>query len=753
MKKNNNKKKIFKTLFVIACIMIGISVLALSIFFGELYFGGDQPDMAQLGKIHYSLNVYDNENQVIFDNKSQEYVDYEQIPQLLSDAFIAVEDKRFYSHHGVDYVRVAGALISNIKGNRTQGASTITQQLVKNTYLSSEQTFSRKFKEMQTAIKLEKQLSKEQILEYYLNMLYFGSGEYGVKNASRRFFDKELSELNALECAMLAGIIKSPTKYNPINNYDNSIARARVVLKLMSEQNKISENIYNDYKNSDIVIKNTIIENTFDKNYLNSTIHEACKLLSLDEKNVLNSGYNVYTYFDANSQNTLSSIISNSDYYQDQSTGGIGIICDNSNYGIKAFASNRNIDNLYEFKRQVGSTIKPLACYAPALDQGLISPNDKILDEPTSFGNYSPSNYKDKYYGWTSINDCVANSLNIASVKVMQQVGCQTSADYLQKMNISIAEEDKNLALALGGMTYGMNMIELLGGYATLANYGLYKTPSFIRKITDSNGKVVYDAENTVLTRVFDEQSSYLMTDMLLNCSKNGTAKKLKNLDFDIACKTGTVSMENKAFNSDIFAVGYTTADTMLFWQGNTAMDSSQTGGGATTLMLKNFANAYYTDTYPTNFSIPTGIEELNIDKFSYENLNQIVLASQNAPQKSVIKGKFSQKCLPTNKDTTYDRMSIDDISFNQSSDSVTINFEYNPKLGYKIYKRDFAKGEYLIQDIKSNSGQANIEIGIDKFFGNRITVIPYYIDDNNLAIIGTPYKYYSNSLISGLYS
>ncbi|MDE7079710.1 MAG: transglycosylase domain-containing protein [Clostridia bacterium] len=752
MKKNNKSKKVFKTLFIIAGIMIAISVIALSIFFGELYFGGDQPDMDLLGKTQYSLSVYDSQNQIILDKKDQEYVDYSQIPQLLSDAFIAVEDKRFYSHHGIDYIRIAGAMLSNIKGNRTQGASTITQQLVKNTYLSSEQTFSRKFKEMQTAIKLEKQLSKEQILEYYLNMLYFGSGEYGVKNASKRFFDKEPIELNALECAMLAGIVKSPTKYNPINNYDHSIARARIVLKLMLEQNKISQKIYDSYINEEIVIKNTIIKNTLDKNYLNSAILEASTLLSTTEKNIRGSGYNIYTFYDDESQQKLSSIVSTPDYYQDNSTGGIGIICDNSNYGIKAFSSNRNI-NVYDFRRQVGSTIKPLACYAPALDQGLICPSEKILDEPTAFGDYSPSNYKDRYYGWTSVSDCVANSLNIASVKVMQQVGCQTSVDYLQKMNINIVDEDKNLALALGGMTYGMNMIELLGGYATLANYGLYKTPSFIRKITDKDGKVIYDADNSVVTRVFDEQSSYLMTDMLVNCSKNGTAKKLKNLNFEIACKTGTVSMEDKSFNSDIFAVGYTSSDTILFWQGDNALDSAQTGGGATTLMLKNFVLSYYSDTYPANFRVPNGIEELNIDKFSYNNLNKIVLASQNAPQSSVLVEKFSQKCLPTEKDTTYDRIAIDDIKFDQTSDKVIINFAYNPKLGYKIYKRDFAKGEYLIEDIKSSNGQASIQVDIDKLFGNKITVIPYYVDDNNMEIIGAPYKYYSNSLISGIFS
>ena len=192
MKKNNRNmaKKVFKSMAAVSMIMMIISLLALSIFFGMLYFGGENPDMSKLKSTQSSLTVLDNDNNIISDVKTDKYVDYEQIPQLLSDAFVAVEDKRFYTHHGIDYVRIAGAMLNNLKGNRTQGASTITQQLVKNTYYSNEQTFSRKFKEMQGAIKLEKALSKDEIMEYYLNMLYFGSGEYGVKNASLRFFDK-----------------------------------------------------------------------------------------------------------------------------------------------------------------------------------------------------------------------------------------------------------------------------------------------------------------------------------------------------------------------------------------------------------------------------------------------------------------------------------------------------------------------------------------------------------------------------------
>ncbi len=751
MKKNNKKRKVFKIFFILAGIMIAIATLSLSAFFGLLYLGGDDPDMNMLNNSKQSVKIYDNDDRSMIDDEDQDYIDGSQIPKLLSDAFVAVEDKRFYSHHGVDYVRIAGAAINNLRGNRTQGASTITQQLVKNTYLSSEQTFSRKFKEMQTAIKLEKRLSKDQIMEYYLNMLYFGSGEYGVKNASLRFFGKEPVELNALECAMLAGIVKSPTKYNPINNYDNSIARARIVLSLMRDQNKIDDNIYNNYKNGDIIIQNTLIDNTSDKIYLNSAIYEAAQILNINEKMLRNSAYRIYTYYDADTQNRLLSTVLDKEYYGDSATGGIGLVCDNQSRGIKAFATNRNI-NIFEFKRQVGSTIKPLACYAPALDQGIINPYEKILDEPMSFGDYSPSNYKDQYYGWTSVSDCVSKSLNIPSIKIMQQLGCKTSADYLGKMNIPITEGDQNLALALGGMTYGMSMTDLLGGYATLANYGSYKRPTFIKKILDRDGNLVYDSEKTVEIRVFDEQSSYLMTDMLRNCSKSGTAKKLNTLNFDIACKTGTVSLSNKSFNSDIYSIGYTANDTMLFWQGDSPMDASHTGGGPTTLMLKNFASRQYASKSPEDFYIPNGIEEINIDKFSYENLNKIVIASKSAPKSTVISGIFSQKCIPTDKDTTYDRIAIDDIKFDQSGGNLTISFEYNPKLRYKVYKRDFAKGEYLLEDIKNTSGQANIQIGIDGFFGNKITVIPYYIDDDNREIIGNPQKYYTNSLISGLY-
>nr|MDE5756889.1 hypothetical protein [Clostridia bacterium] len=513
----------------------------------------------------------------------------------------------------------------------------------------------------------------------------------------------------------------------------------------------ITEDIYNSYKNSDIIIKNALIENNQAKIYLNNTKYEACKILNIDEKELLFNGYKISTFYDPSTQKLLSSSIFNDSYYSStaDNPSGIGIVCDNNTLGIKALSSRENV-NIFEFKRQAGSTIKPLACYAPALDQGIISPYTKVLDEPTTFDNYSPSNFKDIYYGWTSVSDCVEKSLNVPSVKVLQQLGPSTSRNYLSKMNIITDEQDNNLALALGGTTYGISMLDLLGGYSTLSNGGLYSAPTFIKTITDRDGNIVYDYKNTISTRVFDEQSAYLMTNMLINTAKNGTAKKLSNQNYQIACKTGTVSMENKKFNSDIYSVGYTSQDTFLFWQGG-MLPSEQTGGGATTLMFKNFLDNYY-DMPPQDFAIPNGIVQANIDKYAYDHANEVILASQNAPKSSVINCVFSEKCIPKEVDHTYDRPAVDDAQFEQNMSNVSIKFSLNPKLCYKIYKRDFIKGETLEYDIKNSFGDADYQIDVDSFWGNTITVVPYYIDDDSNEIIGTPSKYNSYSIISKLH-
>lgn len=750
MKKNNTDKKRLSTLskvfltFVLTAFVL--TTLSAGIFFAVLYLGGEQPDLTVLDNAAAPISVYDKEYKPVKSESDSDYADISQIPLLLRNAFVAVEDKRFYSHNGIDYKRILGALINNAKGERTQGASTITQQLVKNVYLSSEQTFERKFKEMQLALKLEKKLSKEEILEKYLNMLYFGSGEYGIKNAARRFFGKNMTSLNALECAMLAGIVKSPTKYNPINYYENSIERARLVLRLMREQNYIDEETYINLKNQDITIKNALIEKNIEDYYLQTALSEASSILNTDENAMRNQGLKIYTFYSPSTQKALSSTVFDDAYYESGEVNSLALVCDNYSRGISAAASRYDAD-IFGYSRQVGSAIKPLACYAPALDQGLIAPFSNVLDEPTDFGNYSPSNYKDIYYGWTSVEQAVSKSMNIPAVKIMQSLSVATSKDYLSKMGINTADEDDNLALALGGTTYGISMLDLLGGYTVLANYGAYKKPTFIRKITDADGNILYNSEDVVATRVFDQQSGYLMTSMLQECAKTGTGKKLADCKFQIACKTGTVSMQDKRFNSDIYCMSYTSSDTFLFWQGGTAMSSDNTGGGATALMTKNFLAKYYADVTPIDFPIPQGVEEVYLDKYAYDNQHTSVIASEHAPYYAKIKVLVSEKCMPVKKDRTFDNITVNDVEFMQKDGGVSLSFEYNPRLSYKIYKRTFGDGEKLIYDLKQKSGKAQFNLDFDSFLGAKVTVIPYYTDDNGKEIIGSPSKYYGGFL------
>ena len=232
------------------------------------------------------------------------------IPDHLKNAFVALEDKRFYEHRGVDYIRILGATVANLKsGSKAQGGSTITQQIVKNAFLSGEKSFSRKLREARLAVSLERRMTKDEILETYLNMLYFGSGEYGVKNAARRFFGCEVEDLTIAQSAMLAGIVKSPTKYNPINHFDNAFARSRLVLGLMLEQDMITKAEYDEATGENIAIVDDKSAYEFDKTYVVNALGEACSILGIDEKELRVRGYKLYTFLDLSLQSALKNII------------------------------------------------------------------------------------------------------------------------------------------------------------------------------------------------------------------------------------------------------------------------------------------------------------------------------------------------------------------------------------------------------------------------------------------------------------
>ena len=282
-KEKGRKSAWKKVMLAVIIIPVLIAIIALCAGMIILHTGDEEIDEGKLNFTSANLKITDNSGQYVdLPEKYDKFATSEEIPDILKKAFVALEDKRFYIHHGVDYLRVAKAAVNNIAaGGIKEGASTITQQLIKNTHLTAEKSFKRKLTEARLALKLEKQYSKDEILTMYLNMLYFGSGEYGVKNAAYRFFGKELSELNTAECAMLTGIVKSPTKYNPINNYYNSMERTDLVLNVMCKEGVISEYERDKAKNTDIIIKNQVFKNNSAFYFLEYSIKECCEIMNI----------------------------------------------------------------------------------------------------------------------------------------------------------------------------------------------------------------------------------------------------------------------------------------------------------------------------------------------------------------------------------------------------------------------------------------------------------------------------------------
>lgn len=742
--KARTKNIIKKTTIAILITILVLSTILISTLALYLYVGNDDVDFSKLDSHTGFAQIYDKDG-VLCNSQSHNFIaTYDEIPANLVNAFVAIEDKRFFNHHGLDYKRIGGAILNNIKGNRLQGASTITQQLIKNTMLTSEQSYNRKLKEAKLAIKLERTLSKQDILVKYLNVLYFGSGQYGVKNAAKRFFNKDLDMLNVSECAMLAGIVKSPTKYNPINNYDNAIARTQLVLNCMTEQGYITPN---SYKSDQIIINNDLNENNIYSNYVENALFEVASILSTDVEQLVYQGVKIYTYLDPAKQNFLYQTIQDDRYYSDfSSTDCSAIILDNTSSAIEAYYGKVS-HNLATFKRQPASTIKPLIAYAPAIDMGYAHPMTMVKDVKRDFDGYSPSNYHDVYLGWTSLKDALKYSQNVPAVELLDIVGVNNAKDYATKMDFNFDPKDDNLSLALGGMTYGTTLTQLVGGYATLARGGSYSRPTMIKSIR--LGEQSLYTHSPLFTQVFDTTTSYFLTDMLLDTAKSGTGKKLSTLGFDVACKTGTSAHNDHKYNTDAYCIAYTKGHTVLCWMGGTndkPLDGNVTGGGQPTLMTKSILSSIYSFAKPEPFDKPSGLVVKNIDKYSYDNDHAIVLSGQNAPKSQVIAVEFAQKHLPTTMDTSYEDLSIKDFDCQVQKEKISVSFTANPRLRYALYYRNMVSDEVLLQDVSAQNGKTTITIDRStksSLFGEKYTLIAYYFDDRGIKIIGKPETVY----------
>lgn len=570
--------------------------------------------------------------QTLYASENRVWVDRKDIPKNLINATVAIEDKRFWSHSGVDWKRTAAAVKYMLTGQSIQGGSTITQQLIKNLTGNNETTVRRKVLEIFEAIEFDRTHTKEDTIEWYLNAIYLGHGCYGVSTASQKYFGKSVSDLSLAQCASLISITNNPSKYDPYSQPKQNLERRNLVLDQMYEQGYITKSARDDAKQE--ALKCVYGTNTGSKDktgsgsqfyswYTDSVIDEVIadleKQYGYDETTATNliysGGLQIYSCLDPNVQKQVDAVYTDSSNFSPYASrrgqalrSGITVV-NNSTGAVVALAGgvgekdgNRIWNCATKTLRPPGSSIKPIAVYAPAIEAGLILPSTAEDDSPfsqNSDGTLWPVNDEGYYSGLTDVDTAVQDSLNTVSVKVLDTLGLKKSYNFLTKQfgittlvdnyetSTGAIKSDLNYApLALGGLTKGLSTLELASAYAAFPRNGVYSAPYLYTVVTDSNGKVVLSKGNYSIKKDSDKDpatingqpdrktilstsTAYYMNEMLQHVVTNGTGKLAKLNGMSAAGKTGTTTDDH-----DRWFAGYTPYYTAAIWTGYDSPES-----------------------------------------------------------------------------------------------------------------------------------------------------------------------------------
>ena len=547
-----------------------------------------RPNLAEDLTPSASSQIYDiNGNEItnIHATENRMPVKIAKIPKDLQNAFIAVEDARFYEHAGIDPRGILRALWANILGGEvSEGGSTITQQLAKNAYLTPERTIKRKIQEMFLALQLEREYTKQEILEFYLNQIYFGQGAYGVEAAAKTYFGKDVSALTLNECAMLAGIPKSPNYYSPFNNLEAARARRATVLEQMAKYHYISDSEASRLKKEDLKLARPQAGGVTEAAYfIDYVVQGLIDKYGADA--VYKSGLKIYTTIDMDMQRAAEAAMKMLPTFETDKNGlaqpqGALVAIDPHTGQIKAMVGGRGTDQFNRAtmaERQPGSAFKPFV-FAAALENRF-TPNTIIEDSPIMVGDWEPMNYNRNFNGKVTLRYVAEQSLNVPTVKIAQKIGMDKPIYYAQEMGVSTfvldgPTNDRGLATSLGGLTRGVTPLELTSAYGTFANQGIHVEPTAIIKVLDRNGKVLEQAKPKQ-KNVISEASANDLTSMLQGVIARGTGTGAA-IDRPAAGKTGTTSDY-----CDAWFVGYTTDLVAGVWIGcddNSDLDG-MTGG------------------------------------------------------------------------------------------------------------------------------------------------------------------------------
>ena len=579
-------------------------IVALSVFLAAsvyLVYVAKKTDVSGLrSALQQSTEVYDDRNQkagFLYSQKGT-WVAEDAVSKNMTDAVLSSEDRNFYHEYGFSIKglgRAAYLLVKNKVTGRNYisgGGSTLTQQLVKNAFLSQEQTFSRKAKEIFIAMQVENEYSKGDILTMYLNNAYFGNGVWGVEDAAQKYFGVHASQLTVPQAATLTGMLSNPAQFNPIDNPQNSRQKRNVVLQTMVANKKISQSQADDYKESGMVLNDTYEYKSGYKYpyYFDAVIDEAINDYGLTETEIMNKGYKIYTSLDQNQQAQMQAAFANPNLFpQDASDGTTSqagsIAIDPKTGGVNAVVGGRSGTHVFRgynrgtsLIRSPGSTIKPLAVYAPAIESGYHY-DSKVEDELKPYGknNYEPHNWDDQYAGELRMYQALALSKNTSAVWLLNKIGVQKGYRSVKRFGIPLDKSDDNLSLALGGLKKGVSPYQMASAYTAFANDGIRKDPHFITKIVDSEGRTIVSNSHIKSKRVISKRVATQMTSMMMDVYNNGTGQAAKPAGYNIAGKTGstesTTAENGNDDDNDKWFIGYTPDVVVATWIG---FDSSK---------------------------------------------------------------------------------------------------------------------------------------------------------------------------------
>lgn len=647
-KKKKNKKlgwKIFRV-----CLFVGIAlcIIGAGVVLGVISGIVDDTESISLEDLELlpqATFLYDkdgNEITSLYDQENRIIVNYEDIPQNTVNAIVAIEDERFFSHHGIDIKRTLGAIVTYIAngGNSSFGGSTITQQLVKNITDDDEFAWQRKIREWYRAITLETKLSKEKIFESYVNTIYYGDGSYGIEVASNHFFGKSVTDLNLAESAAIAAMIQSPEVTNAYKSEEAKqklLERKDIVLDKMLELGMISQQEHDDAKAYELVFQANDQSIGGDQTYFVDAVVEAVIADLMDQKNVsrgiaikmiYTDGYKINTTQDQSVQAAIDSAFDNPNIFYTDWNGdfmqGAMVVIDHTTGEVRGLIGGAGekdgvltLNRATQTHRQPGSCMKPFGAYGPAFEKGVLSPGAGVDDTQLTMGNWTPVNWYGYFYGYVTVREAIMNSDNIPAVRANLAVNDEDFAwNFAYNCGLtSLVEADKNPAsLALGGVTRGFTVLEVANAYATIANQGYHIDPKLYTTVVDRNGEVILDNTKVEPKQVMKDSTAYMLASCLSSVvgTPGGTAYgavSIKNGTIECAGKTG-----NTDDDYDKWFCGFTPYYTIACWTG---YDQNKTIGRGSpypsTRLFNTVMNAICADKPAATFTQPSSVTTVEL--------------------------------------------------------------------------------------------------------------------------------------------